>query len=262
MQTERKLIVPEGISTNISVLNPEADSMIRLIERASRDPSVNMEKMQGLYEMKKDADKERAIVEFNIAMMQCQQEMLPIGKNAYNNQTKSKYANLEAVNNQIVPIYTKHGFSISFGTVPTQKEGQLIITAKVRHVAGHSEDYQLPLDLDGAGFKGTSNKTGVQAGGSTVSYARRYLTHMIFNLTTCDDNDGQKIIQPEQGKRTITDDQIANLLSLAEEVETPIDTILRATRITNLSDMTVSQFSGVMKKLEDKQKGIGNAAKN
>ena len=40
---------------------------------------------------------------------------------------------------------------------------------------------------------GTVNKTKIHASGSTLSYGRRYLLKLIFNLTTVDelDDDGQ-----------------------------------------------------------------------
>jgi hypothetical protein len=50
--------------------------------------------------------------------------------------------------------------------------------------------YHLDGALDDAGKDGTKNKTGIQAMGSTVSYLRRYLVCMIFNVSTDDDNDG------------------------------------------------------------------------
>ncbi len=48
------------------------------------------------------------------------------------------------------------------------------------------------MPLDSAGSGGKVNKTPIQASGSTQSYARRYLVCQIFNVTTADDNDGNK----------------------------------------------------------------------
>jgi hypothetical protein len=53
------------------------------------------------------------------------------------------------------------------------------------------------MPLDNVGMKGTANKTNVHATGATNSYARRYLTLMIWNLTTEDDIDAQK--RPAKG---------------------------------------------------------------
>ena len=51
--------------------------------------------------------------------------------------------------------------------------------------------HHIDLPLDNVGTKGTVNKTGVQATGSTNAYGRRYLVLMIFNVSTEDeDNDG------------------------------------------------------------------------
>ena len=59
------------------------------------------------------------------------------------------------------------------------------------HEAGHTKRYHVDLPIDSTGIKGSVNKTGVHANGSTYSYARRYLTMMIFNVVlTNEDNDG------------------------------------------------------------------------
>jgi hypothetical protein len=51
------------------------------------------------------------------------------------------------------------------------------------------------------------NKTQVHALGSTSSYARRYLVCMIFNVTTEDDNDGNRRkdeVEPDpEGKKAL-----------------------------------------------------------
>lgn len=125
-------------------------------------------------------------------MAKCQKALPQIVATAVNDQTSSHYAKLEHINAAITPVYTKHGFSISFGEEPI--EGDMIrIVAKVLHKLGHIETfiYDLPLDL--VGIRGSENKTAVHAKGSSTSYARRYLTTMIFNLTIGDDIDGNAL---------------------------------------------------------------------
>lgn len=61
----------------------------------------------------------------------------------------------------------------------------------MHHVGGHCKRYEGDFPLYKAGAKGNDNKTAIQATGSTFSYARRYLTYLIFNLTVADeDTDG------------------------------------------------------------------------
>jgi hypothetical protein len=180
----------------IVTLGPEPSSLIQVIARAASDPTVDIEKMQQLLAMKERIDAKNAEMEFNLAMMLCQAEIPAICKDAKNSHTNSRYATLEAVNDKIVPAYTKHGFALSFGTTDSKLEGYIRLTCHVSHTAGHSRDYQADLPLDGAGSQGKANKTGVQAFGSTVSYGRRYLTCLIFNVTlTNEDRDGRPMGQ-------------------------------------------------------------------
>lgn len=139
--------------------------------------------------------------DFAIAMSECQSEMPNILKTKENKQTHSKYESLDALNKVISPVYTSHGFSISFGTdtAPNDDNPMIRVTAEVSHRGGWFKDYHYDLPYDMAGIAGTVNKTKIHASGSTLSYGRRYLLKLIFNLTTVDelDDDGNSNGQSE-----------------------------------------------------------------
>jgi hypothetical protein len=60
----------------------------------------------------------------------------------------------------------------------------------VAHSGGYEEPpIALDSPLDVAGSQGKTNKTGIQAVGSSVSYLRRYLLTMAFNIVLADDDD-------------------------------------------------------------------------
>lgn len=139
--------------------------------------------------------------DFSIAMAECQSEMPNILKTKRNDQTNSNYESLDALNKVVSPVYTSHGFSISFGTdtAPDGDNPMIRVTAEVAHRGGWSKDYHYDLPYDLAGIKGSINKTKIHASGSTLSYGRRYLLKLIFNLTTVDelDDDGNANGQSE-----------------------------------------------------------------
>jgi hypothetical protein len=136
----------------------------------------------------------QAKIEFDEAMAECQAEMADVRiiKNATNKQTNSSYANHEIICAAIKPIYTRHGFRLSFSEGKAEIESEIRITCAVTHKKGHTEKFWIDLPADGAGIKGSVNKTPIHAKGSTFSYGRRYLTLMIFDLATYDDNDGNQ----------------------------------------------------------------------
>ena len=190
----------ENQEANIVVAS---DSMLSVIERAAMNPDVDVEKMQRLLDMQEHIFDKNAAIAFNKAMMAVQSELKTIAKDRANDQTRSKYTSFEKLHREIVPIYTKHGFALSFGTDDSPLEHHVRIVCDVTHIDGHSKPYKYDLPLDDTGMKGSKNKTGVHASGSTVSYGRRYLTLLIFNVATGDDDDGNgasEYMSPEQAK--------------------------------------------------------------
>jgi hypothetical protein len=174
----------------------DATALIQVIERAAANEKIDVEKMERLLAMQERILDRNAEVAFNEAMRAAQEEMPKVLRNKRNDQTNSHYADLEKVNEIIVPVYVKHGFSLSFGTADTPTLGHIRITCLVSHVAGHSRPYFCDMPLDIAGIKGNQNKTPTHAHGSTMSYGRRYLTLLIFNITlTNEDNDGNGLGQ-------------------------------------------------------------------
>lgn len=170
---------------------PPALAMLRVIDKAATDPRTNVEKMRALLDMQMELVREQRRVEYNNAMRATQEEMQPVVRKAMNDNTKKKYAKLEHVDNAVRPIYTKNGFSLSFNS-RREEDGTITMLCDVLHSSGHSERKELNGAKDMTGAKGTANKTDIQGAGSTVSYLRRYLTCMVFNITLIDeDDDGQ-----------------------------------------------------------------------
>src|SRR5215469_12318340 len=73
-----------------------------------------VEQLQILQEMHFKELAKSAEMDFNIAMNAVQSELGRIAPDLNNPQTKSKYASYAALDRVIRPIYTKHGFSLSF----------------------------------------------------------------------------------------------------------------------------------------------------
>lgn len=167
------------------------DPLLRLIERAANDPAFDVEKMERLVAMHERALAQRAAVEFDTAMAEAQRECTPICEDANNPQTKSKYATYLALDCAVRPIYTRHGFSISYGQGSGAPENYIKVEAYVSR-AGHSRTYWLDMPADGKGAKGGDVMTKTHATGSALTYGRRYLLVAIFNLAIGEmhDDDG------------------------------------------------------------------------
>ncbi len=228
---------------------PEPANILDVIARAANDPDTDVSKMEKLLEMYERISAKNAEVAFNAGMKAAQEEMPRILRNKPNQQTNSRYADLEQVNAAIVPVYTKHGFSLSFGTADCPGEGHFRITCLVSHVSGHSRNYQADVPNDMTGMKGNQNKTATHGFGSTMSYGRRYLALLIFNITlTNEDNDGNK---PGE---TLSDEQIANIEALLTETASDKAKFLRYLKVSSLEEIPAKNYSAVVKIIEAKRK--------
>lgn len=172
------------------VESSEAVSLIQVIERAARDPSVDIDKMERLMQMHERITARKAEADFNGAMTACQREIRTITADATNPQTRSKYASYARLDGILRPIYTSHGISISYGTEDTPKAECVRVIAHVAR-GGYTRKYQIDMPADGKGAKGGDVMTKTHATGAAIAYGSRYLLKSIFNVAVGeDDQDG------------------------------------------------------------------------
>ena len=124
-----------------------------------------------------------------------------IAVNQTNAHTHSRYADLHAVNSKVVPVYAKHGFSIAFNTESSKIGNSITIIGELEHKAGHSKLYRLDdWPIDDAGLQGGANKTKIQGMKSTLTYAQRILTCLIWNVASGGDTDGNATTSKPQAE--------------------------------------------------------------
>jgi hypothetical protein len=188
----------------VPIAQPVGDTLLAMIGQGMTSPDIGVEKFKAAMQM-------YALIQFNSAMSVVQSEIEPVLRDAVNMQTNSRYARLETLIEAIRPIYTRHGFSLEFDSEPVEGE-KVRIVCEVSHVGGHSKKYHLDAGLDTVGMQGKANKTALHGLGSTVSYLRRYLLCMIFNVALRgEDNDGNR--EPDTGE-VISRPQLAELRAL------------------------------------------------
>lgn len=168
----------------------DSATLMTAIARAAADPNVDVEKMERLFAMHERMASRQAEQDYADAMVKAQREMPTIGKDRHNTQTNSWYSTLDKINQQIAPIYTANGFSLSFDTQDSTLPDHVRVVCRVLHRDGCTKEYHYDTPMDSAGIAGKINKTPTHARGSAITYGRRYLTLMIFNLATGEDDDG------------------------------------------------------------------------
>jgi hypothetical protein len=189
MNTAAKVPSPVNAASNVPAMIDQ-QPMISMIERAARDPTIDIEKLERLIALQEKAQLRQSEQAFNGAMSSAQSEMGPIAADSNNPQTKSRYASYFALDKSLRPIYAKHGFALSFGTGETTQEQYIRVICYVSHRDGFTRTYHVDMPADGKGAKGGDVMTKTHAVGSGMTYGQRYLLKMIFNIAVGSDDDG------------------------------------------------------------------------
>lgn len=225
---------------------PEA-SIFSVIERAARDPNVDIDKMERLIAMRERELSRVAEQAFNEAMKAAQAEMQAVSADATNTQTRSKYATYAKLDAALRPIYTRHGFSVSFDEADSPKEEHIRCLAYVAHDAGHTRTYRKDMPADGKGAKGGDVMTKTHATGAASSYGQRYLLKGIFNVAVGeDDADGNR---PDDRPTAITAAQVQIIQELCEKSGTPVDKFCQWAKIEAIPDLPAHNYQQALQVL-------------
>lgn len=227
---------------------PEPTNLLAAITRAAADPTIDIEKVDRLVSLHERLQETAAKAAFNDAMAAAQAEMAPISKNASNPQTRSKYATFDKLDAAARPIYTKHGFSLSYDTGECQKPEHVLVLAYVARGA-YMRTYRIELPADGKGPKGNDVMTKTHAAMAAVSYGKRGLLKAIFNLA---EGEGDKDGNGEE--ECVSEEQVADLNALITEVKADKNAFLRYLKVDRLEDIYARNYKAVVKLLEAKRK--------
>jgi hypothetical protein len=233
----------------------ETAAIISMIERAARDQTVDIDKMERLMKMHAEmraSDREQA---FNAAMAIAQSEMRAIAADANNPQTRSRYASYFALDKIVRPIYTRHGFALSFDTEDCPVPDHIRVVCHVT-CGGHTRKYQVNMPADGKGAKGGDVMTKTHAAGAAMTYGQRYLLKMIFNIAIGNDTDGNV---PNVSNESISAKQLADLQAKIFDVagaksDHLIGRLLKYMKVEALADLPAKDFKAAETAIEGQRK--------
>lgn len=118
------------------------------------------------------------------ALLKAQSEMSNPKKGATNPFFKSKYADLNAIREAVIPTLNSHGISVLQPIVHV--EGKNFVKTVLFHESGELLESLTEIIYN--------KQNDAQAQGSGISYARRYALQS-FVCVGADDDDGQKAVQ-------------------------------------------------------------------
>lgn len=230
----------------------QAAALFSMIERVAADPSVSVERVEQLFGLYQRMQADRAQKAFAAALVAAQTDMQPVAKDANNPQTKSRYATYDALDRALRPIYTKHGFAVSFNTEQSAIENHVRIICTVVHREGHERTYSIDMPCDGKGAKGGDVMTKTHAMASAITYGRRYLLASAFNIATTERDDDGNAAAGLGPKERITEEQAKELAEFAERANIPLQIITEHFKVQELTDLTPAQFKTAMNKVRKK----------
>jgi len=128
------------------------------------------------------------------ALVKAQSEMSNPKKDATNPFFKSKYADLNAVREAVIPILNSNGISVLQPLV--HKDGKNFVNTILLHESGELMESYTEIIYN--------KQNDAQAQGSGITYARRYGLQS-FVCVGADDDDGNKASQPAKVEQPMLD---------------------------------------------------------
>ena len=240
----------------LAPVRSESATVLAMLDRMSADPAQPVERLEQMFSLYQKVQADAARKSFMAAFVVAQSEIVPVVKNAPNPQTKSKYATHAAIDFLIRPVYSKHGFAMSFDTADSPLSDHMRVLCYLIHTGGHERAYHIDMPVDGKGAKGGDVMTKTHAAGAAATYGKRYLIVNVWNLALVDkDTDGN---MPKGPQQTISGEWAEDLAKLITESKTDIHEFLQIGGFESLSDIPVSQFAAARALLLAKIRGQKN----
>jgi len=222
--------------------NTPAD-MIRMAVSGGAD----LEKLEKLLALQERWEANEAKKAYHVAMAAFKANAPKIDKDrqvAYGN-TKYNHASLGNVTEKISAELSKHGLSASW---TTKQNGNIMVTCRITHIKGHSEETTLAAAADNSG-----SKNSIQAIGSTITYLERYTLLGLTGLATYDQDDdgiaaGSQYINTEEGNE---------ILDRITELNANLGKFLAYMKVESLEKMLKSDYPKAIAALEAAKKKKG-----
>lgn len=144
------------------------------------------------------------------ALVEAQKEMGNAVKDSKNPFFKSKYADLNAIREAVLPVFNKHGISVLQPTVFI--DGKKFVQTMAIHSSGEF--------LSGLTEILSAKELDAQAQGSGISYARRYGLQSLANVGA-EDDDGQAAVgKPNKQEQSAAPKETPAQAAIPEKQET------------------------------------------
>lgn len=211
---------------------------------------ANIDVLEKLMSLQERWEANQARKAFDEAMASAKADIPVIIKNRTVDFTSSKgrthyrHEDLAEVARTVTPILARHGLSYRFRTSSAVNE-PVVVTCIVSHRDGHFEENTLTAGRDDSG-----NKNNIQAVGSTLTYLQRMTLKAALGLAASDDDDG---VASAGTPETISENQMAQLVDLAEAVGADKTALCKYLKIPSLASLPAKDFDRAVAALNKKR---------
>lgn len=217
----------------------QPSNLLEVIAHVAADPRFDPEKMKALLDMQERVVADERRTKFFAALSNLTAKLPPIPKRGKSHH--GPYAKLEDIDKLVRPFLAGEGFAMSFDSSATDKGVR--VTCRLTHRDGHSETKEITLPLDNSG-----SKNGAQSVISTVSYARRALTNMFFNLVTeGDDQDGNSL-------EPVSNDEAQDIETGLADTGSDVKKFLEVMNATSVRTILKRDYKKAMSAIADKRR--------
>ncbi len=223
---------------------PPPTGMLALIQRVALDPLADVEKLERLYAMHRADLASHAREAFAADFVRMKPHLPLVIKTHANDQTSSRYAKLEDINQQIDPIIERFGFA-TMTKVVAQSDSLITIRCGLWHQQGHEETTELSMPLDDSGIAGKVNKTKPHAIASTVTYLKRVGLCALLNISTGDDKDGNV---PDT---KLSEEQVEDIRAMLLQIRDGEPRFLKFMKVEAIEDISARQYRKATSALEE-----------
>lgn len=243
---------------NVQAPVSETAAIVHMIERAARDPSVDIDKMERLLQMQERVMVRQAKAAYDAALAEMQPKLPVIGRRGKIEirekdktsgertgklQQSTPYALWEDINEGIRPVLAEHGFALSF-RVGLAQDGKIEVTGILSHREGHREQTTITLMHDSSG-----SKNAVQAVGSSTSYGKRYTAAALLNLTSRGEDDDGKAGGADKAISADEVTSIREVLGLIGDASVE-PRMLRWLKVATIEEIPSARYDDAMENLK------------
>lgn len=214
--------------------------------RFSIEKGADLDKLEKLLTIKERYDAMEARKAYHEAMSAFKENPPKIDKDKSVSfgagKTSYKHASLYNVTQKVGAALSKQGLSASW---TTKQNGVIMVTCRITHVNGHSEETTLSAPSDVSG-----SKNAIQAIGSTITYLERYTLLGLCGLATFDsDDDGNAV-----GTIYIDDKELSQILDMVADKEVNVTKFCEHLKIESLEKMPKEKYQQAITAIQAKKK--------